>query len=70
MKAYIVIAKMLMDQPGYDMLSRMLLHLGKSLLKVNAAVNCGSLRKRFSAIMEDALIFFLNIFHNNPFQRP
>ena len=63
MKAHIVIAVGGMHQPGDDMLSRVLLHIGKPLLPVQLPFHGRAGLHRLIRHMNDAAVFFLHIQH-------
>ena len=63
MKSDIIISVCGMNQPRYDMFSRMLLHVGKTLFPVDGRVNGASHLQRRVRLMNNHAMFLLHMCH-------
>ena len=61
MKAYVIVSEHLVDQPGHDMLSRMLLHPLKAHLPQDPPFHFFSFRNRFFRVMPDHSVPFMDV---------
>ena len=63
MEAYVVISEGAVHNAGNDVLSRVLLHFGETLLIVDGTVHLCARRKFCVGVMDDDIVLFLHIQH-------